>query len=350
VRVLPRIAGLLLFGLVLPGCAVAAAIVLNPAQQRALGVRVGSAEAAAELRIDGLPARAEPPPQAAEVIAAPLAGTVTALAVQEGQAVAAGQLLARVQSRDALMLAADLAGARSEAALATAQARRDASLLAEGIVPAARAEQSEARAAQARARLAEFSAARALAPPLRDGRPGEYALRAPFAGRVLERTLTLGEPVAALGRAFVLGRGDRIGLAIDVPGSLRALLRPGLPVEFGDGGQGRVVAVGAALDPASQRLRVRADAAAGTLLPGQSLQVTLRLPAPAGTWRVPLGALSRDGERAQLFVAAADGFHALPVRVLAQTDRDAWVQAALPARAQIALAGAEALAPLAGTP
>src|SRR5574344_139121 len=63
---------------------------------------------------------------------------LTRLLVDEGALVRQGQALARIQSQEVLSAEAELARARTEAATARLQAQRDAALLAEGIIAAAR--------------------------------------------------------------------------------------------------------------------------------------------------------------------------------------------------------------------
>ena len=121
--------------------------------------------------LDGLPAQTVAPLSASAQVVAPYGGVVTRVLVDEGAAVRQGQALARIQSKDVLASQADLARARTEAAVAAAQARRDATLLAEGIIPATRNEQPR----RAR-RLRKVRCKRPMAPshgfdPLAAGRP-----------------------------------------------------------------------------------------------------------------------------------------------------------------------------------
>lgn len=300
-----------------PTMAAETAKMLTPAQKQALDIRVGAAQAAQYLPLDGLPARVGMPLGGSAVVTAPYEGVVVELLAREGQTVQRGQPLARIRSREALALGAELAAAQGEFRVARAQAERDRQLLAEGIIPAARAQADEARRAAAAARLQGLQAARAMAPA--GAAPGVYELRAPIAGRVLERTLQLGEPVATFAKAYVLAAGDRVMLELRVPARDAAALRTGLPVRAEGGGEGRVDEIGGAVDPASQSVRVRAEVDGGHLLVGQQTRATLLLPAPAGALRVPSDAvLEREGH-ARVYVVRDGGYLAVPVQRLAQT-------------------------------
>ncbi|HEY8326911.1 MAG TPA: efflux RND transporter periplasmic adaptor subunit, partial [Rhodanobacter sp.] len=109
-------------------------IELSDSQIRSQSIASAAVAAATQLPLPGLPAQAAAPLEASAQVAVPYAGVVTRILVDEGGTVRKGQPLARLQSLDLLTAQADLARARSEAAAASQQARRDAALLAEGII------------------------------------------------------------------------------------------------------------------------------------------------------------------------------------------------------------------------
>jgi RND family efflux transporter MFP subunit len=267
---------------------------------------------------------------------------VVELLAREGQTVQRGQLLARIRSREAMTLGADLAAAQGEFRVASAQVERDRQLLAEGIIPAARAQADEARRAAAAARLRELEAARAMAPAGRE--PGTYELRAPIAGRVLERSLPLGEPVAMFAKAYVLAAGNQVMLEMQVPSRDVATLRTGLAVRVDGGGEGQVSEIGGAVDPASQTVRVRAEVDDSHLLIGQQTRATLLLPAPAGAVRVPSEAvLEREGQT-RIYAVRNGGYVAVPVSRLVQTTGgESVVQGPIAAGSELVVRGAARL-------
>lgn len=282
-----------------------AGLVLGAAQLRALNIATAAAGAATLLPVPGLPAQAAAPLAASAQVNAPYAGVVTRILIDEGAEVRKGQPLARIQSRDALAAQGELARARSEATAAALQARRDAALLAEGIIPAARNEQSQARTQAAQAGLQQAAGALAQLRMVAGGQAGEYELLAPLSGQVLRRQLMPGQSVAALEAAFVVAEAGRMDVNFTAPLRLRSALQPGLLVSLPDGGQARVAAVGADADPASQSLRVRASVQGrAALAAGQQFSVSLQLPAPAGALAVPPSALLPSGQGHVLYVAS----------------------------------------------
>ncbi len=317
---------------------------VSPSQRQAMGIRTGTISAADHVPVDGLPATVRAPLHESAVVTAPFAGITVAVLAREGTNVRLGQPLARIQSREAMRLGAELASARGEYRVARAQAARDLKLQAEGIIPASRVQTAVARRDAAAARLKELQAARAMAPPAAGGPPGTYELRAPLAGRVIERSLRLGEPVAALDKAFMVAEPGRVMLEMQVPARYAARLHTGLHVRTSDGASGTLSEIGAAIDRASQTVLVRASVQGEKLLPGQQTSATLELPAPANAWSLPSGAVAEHAGKRVVFVERSGGFEAVPVVLQAQTGEGrSVVTGALKPDSHVVVAGTGAL-------
>lgn len=335
---------LTLGAVVLPSMAAEQAVVLTAAQRQALAIRTGKVQVANHVPLDGLPATVRVPLEGSAVITAPYEGVVVAILAREGQTVKRDQPLARIRSRDAMRLGADLTAARGEYQVAKAQADRDRELLAEGIIPAARSQADNARRDAALARLRELQAASSVAPSAANAGAGTYELRAPISGRVLERTLRLGESVAMLAKSYVIARDDRVMLELQVPARYAGALQPGLMVRVAGGDEGRITEIGGAVDRASQTVRVRADVAGKGLLIGQQTSATVMLPAPAGALRVPSAALAEQDGSYRVFVVSGNTFQPVTVKRLAQgTDGFSVVSGDIAAGAEVVTSGAGAL-------
>lgn len=355
IRLLPSLAFMLAL-LAVPGHAPAAEdapaiLVVDAAQARLLGIRTAPATAATGIPLEHLAGRLEPALDASAVVTAPYAGMVVRVLAAEGSEVQAGAALAIVQSRAVLDLASEAARRASEAALARSQARRDADLHAEGIVAAARAEASRAAAVQADAATAQARDALALAPRADAAGAGSYELRAPLAGRVLERKVVPGQALEALAPAFVVADTRELEVAIRVPAMLVRQVAIGTPATVeGSSGRGRVVAVGAAVEAASQTVPVRARVAGDPgLLAGQPVSVRLEVPAPAGSLALPRAALARLDGVPTIFVAAEGGFRPVVVEVLAESPDGVIVSGGPAPGTPVAVAGSSALKTIART-
>ncbi|MCC7247816.1 MAG: efflux RND transporter periplasmic adaptor subunit [Lysobacter sp.] len=316
-------------------------LTLSERQMRSQGIESAAVSPAAVVPLPDLPARTAPPLEATAQAIVPYAGVVTRILVDEGASVRRGEPMVRIQSRELLMAQADLTRARSEATTATLQARRDAALLAEGIIPAARNEQSRARAtaAEGERRRAEGALGQLR---IDGGSPGEYALLAPMDGRVLRRTIQPGQAVAAQDAAFTIAAPGPLDLHFSVPLRESAALAPGLRVRLPNGGAAEVVAISADVDASDQRARVRARLASEAgYLPGQQFGVTLELPAPAGAWAVPTAALLPVGDGHALYRIDGRRVRAVPVQqLLGGDDRISVVRArGLDAKARVVVRG-----------
>lgn len=324
-------------------------IELDARQIAALKITTIAAVAAETLPLSRLPAEIIAPLDATRTVSTPFAGVVASISADEGAQVRAGTPLARVHSRDFLAARAELQRSRSDAELAQSQARRDASLLDEGIIGRSRADASKARAADAQARLQQARESLAAAVTPKDGAPGEYELRAPIDGRILQRAIVPGQSVAAFEAAFTISAGNEVDLLVQAPLDHAADYAPGLGVILDDGARAEVVAVAHATTSGGQSIRLRARLAdAGRWHIGQRSQVRLELRAPADAVQVPTSALIASGSTLELFIAHGQRYHAVSVERIGGDERHAIVRGALEDGDLVVNSGASALKSLRG--
>ncbi len=317
-------------------------IPIDPAQRTALGVRVAEVRAAASADLR-LPARVVVPVQAQAVIAAPAPGVMTRLDAAAGDAVRRGQLLGEMQSPEVAQLQRDADDARIQFDLAREQHRRDAALLAEGIIPASRAQAAAAREGQAAALLRE----RRLALRLRgagSGLDGRVRLLSPIDGVVAQAQALPGQRVDAGAPLFHLMAANSLALEIDATAEQAAVLRAGAQVEVaGTSARGVLLALAPALT-AGQHVVLRARLREpGGLRAGAMVQARVQLPARAGMFAVPPSALTSVAERESVLVEQDQGFRVVPVRVVARLPDAAIVDGPLHAGQQVAISGVAAL-------
>ena len=201
--------------------------------EHAATVRTARAESGTIIDWIRLYGRIVPPPDGDATLAPRVAGVLTAVPVREGQAVAAGAVVARLDSGplDDELRAAEAAErrARTEAAFRRNIAVRSAALVEKGVSSRQEAEGDEAAAASAAEDLAQASSALASA-----RRRSDWAtLRAPFDGvvvRVLRRpgdTIdgTPATPVVQISAA----KGEQV--AADATAESLVRIRPDQPAE-----------------------------------------------------------------------------------------------------------------------
>ncbi|HST60053.1 MAG TPA: efflux RND transporter periplasmic adaptor subunit [Longimicrobium sp.] len=228
-----------------------------------------------------------------------LEGDVEGVYVREGEAVRAGQLLARFDAGDqagnARSADADVAAARSELGTAEWTLEQNAELHREGAIPERDVRVAQQAVAAARARLA---AAQARSGSSRR-EVGDTRVVAPSAGIIERRMVNPGEHVNRNVALFTLVRGDVLELAAAVPERAAAGVQAGQAVRFtADGSQfeGRVARISPSVDPGSRSVTVYVQVPnaegrlrAGTFASGRIVSRVLD-----GALVVPLAAL-REG-------------------------------------------------------
>lgn len=324
-------------------------IPVSTAQSKALDIIVQAGTAPGQALAAGLPASVEIPNGQQRVIAAPLAGIVESLETAPGMSVRKGQVLARIASPQALELQRDRIQADAQASLARQTLNRDEQLFREGLIAESRLQAARANATQASAQAAERRQELSLA---QHSGGHTLSLTAPIAGTVLEQQVTVGQRVEQATPLYRIARLDPLIVDIQVPLSIAARVQVGSPIRVpSSGASGEVSAVGRAVDPASQSVRVRGliKHGADSLRPGQATIVDLILPEgpqSVGETRVPASAVLHHRDKSWIFIAAregeATGYRAVPVTVGGRVG-DAALVSGLPAGARVVTRGVAAL-------
>lgn len=218
---------------------------------------------------------------------------------EEGQWVQAGQILLELANAEAR---AEVAVAHANLVDLESQFRRARDLYETRAVSASELDQRRARRDAARAQLDAAEA-----------RLADSDVRAPFAGRVGLRNVSLGSLVTPQTIITTLDDTDIIKLDFDVPEIWLGRLDRGLPVEAHSAAwpdqtfRGRVVAIDTRVDPVSRTVTVRATIPnrAGQLRPGMFLTVTL-LREDVTALVVPEHAIVPEQSRQFVFVVGAE--------------------------------------------
>ncbi len=232
--------------------------------------------------------------QAAEV-ATRMSGTLTNVAVQVGQRVAAGDLLARLDDAD---VRARITSAEAQVALAEQTHGRIVRLAADGAASQQELDQITAQLAAARAGLTEAQAQAAY-----------VEVRAPFAGVVTARMADPGD-LALPGHPIVVveGQGARKVVA-DLPADQLGQVAAGDPVSLHRDGaaiEGTVRRVSPSLDTRSRRFRVEVTSVDALPWPAGEV-VTLSFSGEGtGTRWIPSDAVVRRGQLAGVFAVEND--------------------------------------------
>ena len=151
-------------------------------------------------------------------------------------------------------------------------------------------------------------------------------MTAPIDGVVLEQGGQLGQRVEAAALIYRIAKLTPLWLEIQVPLAVAATLKEGMPIKLAERDiSGRLIAIGRAVDPASQTVLLRAEVnqGAAALHAGQVLEVEIATPASTQQQRLPAAALVRHEGKTYAFVQRSSDdqgtrFAARPVRVVSQ--------------------------------
>ncbi len=199
--------------------------------------------------IDAVFATGAVEPQVQLPVAPRVGGRLLALAVDEGQAVKKGQLLARLETAEADAQLAELAARERQAQLALDRAE---ALVRQQFVTASEADRARAERDAVRAQIARVQAQR-----------GYALLLAPEAGTVLRRDGEVGQFIPAGQALFTLGDAQRLRVSAEVDEEDIARLQPDQPVVLRASALGETVfdghveAITPRGDPVARSYRVR---------------------------------------------------------------------------------------------
>lgn len=329
---------------------------LSAEQVAQLGITVAKAAAADAVPLGSVPALVSLPPQARVAVTSPFPGVAVRVLAIEGEAVMRGQVLAQVRSADPVQFGGDLARAQADLSYEQARADRLAKLAEEGVVAGARADEAQAAASRTRATIAENNRLLAMAGA---GRDGTATLRAPISGRVAQVNIETGEAVSGDMAPFVIENTSALRLDLQIPERLAGKVRTGMPVSLTLPGSsevtGRILSVGASLDPQTRSIAARASIpAVPGLVPGQSVMAVIADPSTSGQTgvSVPSAAVTRIGGQDYVFVRGSSGkdtsFTRRKVTVVADTGGSAIISDGLKAGEPVAISGVAELKSLLG--
>lgn len=299
-------------------------VAMTPARLPASGVRTSRIEAGslgAEILAQATVAA---PPEGRALLTARADGAVVRINKRLGDAVAAGETVALLESREAAAFVAERNAAAARAQAARAAAARERRLFNARITARQDLEAAEAARATAEAELQRTQAAVRAAGVTGDGR--YLAVFSPISGRITEVDTQLGAFVSAGAELFNVSNPRSIQVEAAVPSVDAQRIRPGDRgiIELPDGGSVEAVvrSLTPALNPESRAVTVvlQPSGVPAGLSQGQAVRVRI-LPRGGATNAVvlPEEAVQQVEGRDVVFVQVQGGFQAVPVSVGARS-------------------------------
>lgn len=205
----------------------AAKLDLEESHLAAVGIEletVTTGNLSAEIRA---PAAVSSAPGAQAIVTAHAAGTLVSIDKRLGDTVRAGQILARVESREAAAIAADRDVAISKASLARSVMKREQGLFEQHVTPRQDLEAAEAQLAAAESEERRARAAAANAHVAADGR--SIQIVSPLAGHIIAADARLGSFVQADTELFRIADPSYIQFEASVTATDAARITAGDP-------------------------------------------------------------------------------------------------------------------------
>ncbi|HKT75760.1 MAG TPA: efflux RND transporter periplasmic adaptor subunit [Sphingobium sp.] len=262
-------------------------------------------------------------------VGAPVAGRVTRVLADIGQPVRAGQPLAYLDAPDLGQARADLLTAQAQRNQKAREMARSRMLFAGDAIARRDVEAAEAEAATA---SAELERAGLRLRNLGGGRGDALALTSSVGGYVIDRQINPGQQIAG-GQSplYTVSDPRHLWVNVDVPEDSVGRARIGERIEFDVPAYpdrhftGTITQIGLAVDPATRRVQVRAQADNPDLALKPEMYARARLTTDDGrrAIKVPNAAIFESGTRSYVFRVEGPGrFRRVPVEV--GQHGDAW--------------------------
>lgn len=320
---------------------------LSPAQVEAAGIQVATAGPRALDEAFSLPGEIGFDQDRTAHVVPRTPGVVESVAVDLGQSVKKGELLAVIASQQVSELRSELAAAQRRMSLASKTFERERELWQEKI--SAEQDYLQARQSLEEARIALNNAQQktnALSGVVASAGGNRYELRAPFDGVVVEKHLVPGEVVSETTAAFTLSDLSRVWASFSVAPQDLARVQVGKParVEAADLGMqvdGRVSYVGNLLGEQTRSAVARVTLANpdGAWRPGLFVNVRVSSSTRQVAVAVPLQAIQEVEGKPSVFVRSAEGFDPRAVDLGVRSDGQVEVLAGLAAGDRVATEG-----------
>ncbi|HCF5315962.1 TPA: efflux RND transporter periplasmic adaptor subunit [Pseudomonas aeruginosa] len=296
---------------------------LDAEQIEAAGITLDTARTISLAQVVSLPGEIRFNEDRTAHIVPRLPGIVDSVPANLGQAVKQGELLAVISSPQLSDQRSEFAAAQRRLSLAQSTYKREQQLWKEGI--SAEQEFLLARQGLQEAEIALNNARAKIAalggnPSLQGG--NRYELRAPFAGVLVEKHLTQGEPVDGTANVFTLSDLSSVWATFNVPAQLLGQVRVGSKVKvlaqaLDSEVEGTVSYIGDLLGEQTRAAtaRVTLSNPESTWRPGLFVSVQVAEATRKEVLTVADGAVQNvDGEDV-VFVRVADGFVVQPVKL-----------------------------------
>ncbi|WP_333873459.1 efflux RND transporter periplasmic adaptor subunit [Methylobacter sp.] len=324
-----------------------------------LGVKLGKPETVSQFPVLSAPANVVIPPAQEYMVSAAQAGVIHKLNVAIGDKVVKGQVLAQLNSPDLLTLQKEYLKADNTLQLVSAIYQRDKKLLAEGVIPDRRWQEtgsqyhvavSETDAQKQLLEIAGMTAGEVDQLGKNHRLTRQLNVRAPIAGVVMERLAVAGTRIDMLVPIYRIANLDELWLEIAIPQERMGDIKIGdrVAVENSDA-SAKITLLGQSVTPENQTILARAvldiprSQTKVSLRPGQRLNIQVIQSSNKPAFKIPNTAIAQSEGKAFIFIHNPQGFAVTPITVVGKQDDESIINGELTGNEEIAVKGAAAL-------
>lgn len=302
-------------------------VTLTPKQVASLGIQTRAVAPASDTGRAILQGKVAYPASLLRVISAPVAALVEQVLVAKGDDVKSGQALVSLNAPQIVEWQREYQQATLQLKLAQQTADRDQALLAEGLIPAARAQTSASQLQLAQGTTRERAQLLQTAGVKPSNQlSGRAMLNAPGRGTVVDMLVQPGQRVDAGAPVLKFASAGALAIELQAPPDVARKLSKGDMVRIqGCEVPAKLVSINTELDPGSQTVSARAlwTQVNDCALPQQRVQaeVIFSSPTRSGTpasLLVPSGSVLRHDGQDIVFIQRGNHFHAIAVSVISQ--------------------------------
>ncbi len=338
-------------------CAVYAGeqINLSKTQLYNLGVKLGKPRLINSVPLMDAPAKVSIPPANEYLVSTSQLGLVNQIHVSIGDEVKKGQPLATIKSPDLLALQRHHLKSVNDLRLARTEYHRDQKLYKEGVIADRRWLQTKANYQVFKSHFSEtrqlleisgIAEADIVSLEKTHRMSGQLTIVSPISGVVLQRMVSAGERVDALGPLFRIANLEKLWLDISIPQQRIDHVHKGDKVVIeGMDVIAKVFLLGKNVDEQNQTVLVRAVVESGkeNIRLGQSINARISQTSANPVYKVSNSALAQFRGKTYLFIRNAKGFKVQPIHILGREEQETIITGEVAENSEIAIRGAVAL-------
>lgn len=305
------------------------ALKISTKQESMLGIQVVKVQAETMQKSVPYAGQVVIPIHQIRAVNSPIEGLIHTMHVALYQPVRKGQVLAQIKSPVLLETQSALMQTKSQLDIAQENAKRDARLFQEGVIPERRYHESQAQVKQLSAAYQAKQQMLGLYGASSKGLNYTITIQSPLDGIVIEQNANSGQRVDSSTAIYKIAQLKPLWVEMQIPVNIADRLRVGEIVSLKNTQNSqqynaKIILIGRNVHAANQTVTVRTEVTQGTesLRPGQMIQAEVDQATQGSTWKVPNQAIFNHKGKNYLYLEKSqkdfDFYTPTEIKVLSQ--------------------------------